>query len=90
MVNLIEVIKVGIADMNMVKEPNSIRTSGLGSCVGVVIYDQSRGIAGLAHIMLPDSSLARAGAINTSKYADTAVKELVNKLIANVSIFRRQ
>ena len=34
-----QVVKVGIADMNIVKAPNTIRTSGLGSCVGVVIYD---------------------------------------------------
>ncbi len=32
-----KVIRVGIADMNIVKEPDTIRTSGLGSCVGVVL-----------------------------------------------------
>lgn len=37
-----EVIKVGIAQMDVVKVPNTIRTSGLGSCVGVVIYDDSK------------------------------------------------
>lgn len=75
------VIKVGIADMNIVKTPNIIRTSGLGSCVGVVVYDQAREIAGLAHVMLPDSSLAKSGSLNVAKYADTAVKALVAKLI---------
>jgi chemotaxis protein CheD len=75
------VIKVGIADMNIVKTPNIIRTSGLGSCVGVVVYDQAREIAGLAHVMLPDSSLAKSGSLNVAKYADTAVKDLVAKLI---------
>jgi len=37
----INVAKVGIADMKMVKSPDTIRTSGLGSCVGVVIYDSA-------------------------------------------------
>ena len=37
MVILKEVIRVGIADMNIVKEPMTIRTSGLGSCVGIVL-----------------------------------------------------
>ncbi|WNS77198.1 chemotaxis protein CheD [Bacillus sp. DTU_2020_1000418_1_SI_GHA_SEK_038] len=83
MIQCKEVIKVGIADMNIVKTPNTIRTSGLGSCVGVVVYDQQREIAGLSHIMLPDSNLAKAGNINTAKYADTAVKDLVSKLIQN-------
>ncbi|KAB2337533.1 chemotaxis protein CheD [Cytobacillus depressus] len=83
MIECKEVIKVGIADLNIVKAPHTIRTSGLGSCVGVVIYDQQREIAGLAHIMLPDSTLAKAGNINIAKYADTAIKDLVAKLIAN-------
>ncbi len=58
-----------------------IRTSGLGSCVGVVIYDEKKELAGMAHVMLPDSSLARTGQFNIAKFADTAVKELVNKLL---------
>lgn len=29
---------------------------GLGSCVGVVVYDPVKKIAGMAHVMLPDSS----------------------------------
>lgn len=76
-----EIIKVGIADMNIVKAPDLIRTTGLGSCVGVVLYDQSRQIAGLAHVMLPDSSLSKPGSINLAKFADTAVKELYSLLI---------
>lgn len=77
----IEVIKVGIADMNTVKAPQMIRTSGLGSCVGVVVYDDIRKIAGLAHVMLPESSLAREEKLNKAKYADTAIKELIAMLI---------
>ncbi|MFE8695160.1 chemotaxis protein CheD [Cytobacillus sp. FJAT-53684] len=83
MIECKEIIKVGIADMNLVKTPNTIRTSGLGSCVGVVVYDQAREIAGLAHVMLPDSSLAKSGTLNIAKYADTAVKDLVAQLIRN-------
>jgi chemotaxis protein CheD len=77
----IQVVKVGIADMNIVRAPHTIRTSGLGSCVGVIVFDDQREVAGLAHVMLPDSSLAKAGSLNIAKYADTAVKELVNRLI---------
>ncbi|MCM3003749.1 chemotaxis protein CheD [Priestia koreensis] len=75
------VIKVGISDMNIVTAPDHIRTSGLGSCVGVVIYDLHNRIAGLAHIMLPDSSLAKANELNVAKYADTAVTALVEELL---------
>ncbi|MDP4083059.1 MAG: chemotaxis protein CheD [Bacillota bacterium] len=67
--------------MKLVKPPQYIRTSGLGSCVGVVIYDSERRIAGLAHVMLPESSLAKTSEFNPAKYADTAVQELVSRLV---------
>jgi chemotaxis protein CheD len=76
-----QIVKVGIADMNIVKAPNLIRTSGLGSCVGVIIYDSLQRIAGLVHVMLPDSSLSRNDPINLAKYADTAVSELVSNMV---------
>lgn len=77
---MITIVKVGIADLNTVKAPNRIRTSGLGSCVGVVIYDATNEIAGLAHIMLPDSSLTKQTDYNKYKYADTAIDILIDKL----------
>lgn len=77
-----DVIKVGIAQLDIVKPPSTIRTSGLGSCVGVVIYDQSKHIAGLVHIMLPSSELGKAGALNRAKFADTGIVDLVEKLKA--------
>ncbi|MBM7701889.1 chemotaxis protein CheD [Metabacillus iocasae] len=83
MIHEVNVVKVGIADLNIVKAPDLIRTAGLGSCVGVIIYDLQHGIAGLAHIMLPDSSLAKNGAFNQAKYADTAVDLLIKKLMMN-------
>jgi|SRR5690625_201466 len=73
------IVIVGIADLNTAKAPSTIRTSGLGSCVGVVIYDISKQIAGLAHIMLPYSNPEKAD--NQYKYADTAIEILINKLI---------
>ncbi|MEH7385754.1 chemotaxis protein CheD [Bacillus sp. JJ1521] len=81
MINSSQVIKVGIADMNVIATPDLIRTSGLGSCVGVVIYDQAKKVAGLAHIMLPDSTSTKAGNLNIAKYADTAIEELIQQLI---------
>jgi chemotaxis protein CheD len=77
----VHVVKVGIADMNVVHAPNLIRTSGLGSCVGVVIFDQWKEVAGLAHVMLPDSSMARTETINVAKYADTAIEALMELVV---------
>src|SRR5690625_4529371 len=83
MIKTHDVVKVGIADLNIVKAPNMIRTSGLGSCVGVVIYDLPNKIAGLAHVMLPDSALAKEPKKNIYKYADTAVVYLIELLLKN-------
>ncbi len=83
MTKLQTIVKVGISDMNIVQTPDVIRTSGLGSCVGVVIYDARNGIGGLAHIMLPDSSLAKQKNIHVAKYADTALPTLIERMLAN-------
>lgn len=74
------IVKVGISDLNTVVAPHVIRTSGLGSCVGIVIYDFYKKIAGLAHIMLPDSQLSRQKEMNDYKYADTAIPILIQDL----------
>ncbi len=76
-----EVIKVGMADLNIVSPPKTIRTSGLGSCVGVVLYDEWTGVAGMAHIMLPSSSLCREKTPNVAKYADTAIPYLLDEMV---------
>lgn len=76
-----QVVKVGIAELDIVKAPNLIRTSGLGSCVGAVIYDLQIGLAGLVHVMLPDSTLAKTGMINEAKYADTGISVLIEQLL---------
>ncbi|KGR86438.1 chemotaxis protein CheD [Lysinibacillus odysseyi] len=89
MIGINEVVKVGIAQMDVVKQPNTIRTSGLGSCVGVVLYDETKHIAGLVHIMLPDSSLARTQELNAAKFADTGIKALIDLLKNNgIQTFR--
>ncbi|MBM7552726.1 chemotaxis protein CheD [Thalassobacillus pellis] len=75
------IIKVGIAGMETVQAPDIIRTSGLGSCVGVVVFDKSRKMGGMCHVMLPDSSMAKSGSPNKGKYADSAIDELIKMLL---------
>ena len=49
-------IKVGMADLKVCKCPDALTTLGLGSCVGVALYDPVTKISGLLHCMLPDST----------------------------------
>ncbi|SFQ17496.1 chemotaxis protein CheD [Psychrobacillus psychrotolerans] len=75
-----QIVKVGIADMNIAKAPDKIRTSGLGSCVGVVLYDDRSMTVGMVHVMLPDSSLGRTEVVNIAKFADTGIPAMVEQL----------
>ena len=75
-----EVIKVGMADLNICKAPNSITTIGLGSCIGVTLYDPVSKVGGMAHVMLPDSTAIKNNT-NIAKFADTGVAELLKRVI---------
>ncbi len=75
----IKEIKVGIADLNTAFSPDRIITVGLGSCIGIAIYDKTKSLGGLAHIMLPDSTQFN-NVTNPLKFADLAVPILIEKL----------
>jgi chemotaxis protein CheD len=68
-----------MADLNAASDPDRLITYGLGSCVGIVLYDAKRKIGGMAHFMLP-SSLSASDRSNKAKFADTAVPLLLEKL----------
>ncbi len=74
-----EMIKVGMADLNICHSPDAITTLGLGSCVGVVLYDKTKKIAGMVHVMLPDSTKVRQNQ-NKAKFADTGIDLLIEML----------
>ena len=74
-----EIIRVGIAQMNICRAPDKIVTVGLGSCVGVVLFDEKSKTAGLVHVMLPDSSKMKNNS-NIIKFADTGIDALINAL----------
>lgn len=68
-----DIIQVKVADYKVAASPLTLVSYGLGSCVGVSLFDEDIKIAGLAHIMLPK------GGGNTDpkffpRYADTAIK----------------
>lgn len=72
-------IKVGMADLKAANHPCALTTLGLGSCVGITLYDRRTKIVGLAHIMLPSSKIATS-AFNRAKFADTGIEDLVNEM----------
>ncbi|MCX7772493.1 MAG: chemotaxis protein CheD [Clostridia bacterium] len=76
-----ELIKVGMADLKAAAHPSILTTLGLGSCIGIALYDPRRKIIGLAHIMLPTSKIATANT-NRAKFADTGIVDLVDEMMA--------
>jgi chemotaxis protein CheD len=55
-------------------------TLGLGSCIGLVLLDRRMGVAGLAHVVLPDSG--SHSQVNKFKFADHAAPELIRRVVA--------
>jgi len=68
-----------MADLKVVKDPGGLTTLGLGSCVGIALYDAKVKVAGLAHIMLPDSKQIQNNS-NIAKFADTAMAQMLKDM----------
>lgn len=75
-----QLIKVGMADYKTGRNPDSLISYGLGSCIGIALFDSINKIGGLAHIMLPDSTQAR-NAENPAKFANTALPLMLDEML---------
>ncbi|MBP8784819.1 MAG: chemotaxis protein CheD [Synergistaceae bacterium] len=76
---MVQVFHVGMADCVVSKHPANLVTLGLGSCIGLVLFDPASRTAGLVHIMLPDSHGAKS-LPKEGKFADTAIPFLLEQL----------
>lgn len=81
-------INVEIAEMKIARAPFNLVSIGIGSCVGVCLYDPVARLGGLAHIMLPDSHQSR-NPENKAKFADTAIPALIADMVAAGAIKNR-
>jgi len=59
---------------------------GLGSCIGLAMIDRDAGVAGLAHVVLPESQGKPGPA---AKFADLVVPELLGKMTSAGAVKRR-
>lgn len=79
-------VTVGMGDYKVASGEEKLITRDLGSCVGVAIRDPKTGVGGLLHVMLPeyDPNGYEASCfqdVNTVKYADTGLDEMVRILV---------
>lgn len=70
-------VTVKIAEYKAVKNPEILKTYGLGSCVAVILYDPIKKVGGLSHFMLPSSKAWNSKRKKPGKFVDTSVKNLL-------------
>ena len=75
-------IRVGVGDLAVATDEETLTTSGLGSCVAVALVDERAGVRGLLHAMLPTSGEAHTAGTRQGKYVDAGIDELVGQLVA--------
>jgi chemotaxis protein CheD len=70
---------VRMGELAVSSAPGHVLVSlGLGSCIGLALIDRRLGIAGLAHVVLPQSQ--GHAQENPRKFADLAIPEMLSQL----------
>ena len=76
-----ETIAVGLGDVCVTDDTTqSLASYGLGSCIGVCVYDPVVKVGGMAHVVLPSSNPSAPGPPST-KYADVAIPTLIQHVL---------
>ncbi|WP_254529528.1 chemotaxis protein CheD [Natrinema gelatinilyticum] len=74
-------VQVGISELVVSEGDDTLKSYGLGSCLAIALYDPNSGIGGLAHVMLPDGDAADNSDRKPGKYADTAIRALLRRMV---------
>jgi chemotaxis protein CheD len=84
-------VVIGISDAKVSRDPDSMLvTYALGSCIAVCLFEPVARVAGMLHIMLPDSTLdLRKAEANPWMFADTGVAQLLRHMAAHGAAERR-
>lgn len=77
--------RVRMAEYAISESPGLLVTVGLGSCVGIALYDKRKKIGGLVHIMLPENKKG----LKPAKYADTGIPLVIEELVKKGAKRRR-
>ncbi len=80
--------RVGISEFKIASAPVELVTYGLGSCLGITVFDPEIGLGGLAHTLLPKP---RAGMDDSrkSKFVDSSIRLMVAELVENGASMKR-
>lgn len=74
-------LTVGMGEIQVVRGAGNVLTAlGLGSCIGVCLYDPLVRVAGMVHVVLPQSQADKIGEL-PGKFADTAIPATVQRML---------
>ena len=73
---------VNIAQMKISSGADIFNATGLGSCMGVVLYDPIKKVGGMIHVLLPCADEGAGNQpSNPTKFADPGIKHLYDAVI---------
>ena len=80
-----KIIEVSMSDMKAASNDHILRSSGIGSCIVITLYDPLKKVGALAHPMLADPPAGEAGNIGNStehplRFVGNAIDAMINAL----------
>lgn len=74
-------VSVSIGQIAVSKDRDDVLVAyGLGSCIGVTVFDSASGVAGLIHVLLPDSEGRAVNPAEPGRFADTGIDGLLRQM----------
>ncbi|HWI51444.1 MAG TPA: chemotaxis protein CheD [Symbiobacteriaceae bacterium] len=78
----VETIAVGLGELKSGTRPDQVLVCyGLGSCIGLTLYDALARVGVMVHVVLPDSSLGRGQLLQPGKFGDTSVPAAIAEAV---------
>jgi chemotaxis protein CheD len=79
------ITSVGIGEIGVLKEDGVLAIYGLGSCVGLILYDEKKKTGGMAHILLPGPRSPQDDNVGLpAKYGNEAISVLLESMGCSV------
>lgn len=75
-----KIIEVNMSEMKLASSPALLITRGLGSCLGIALYDPIKKIGAVAHPMLPDIEKAKHKS-NPARFVNSVINKMLEDLI---------
>ena len=73
-----KIVEVRMGEIHSVSAPDRLRAI-LGSCIGVALYDATKRIGSMAHVVLPEGDPTRSNG-SIGRFATTAIPGMIDQL----------